>query len=192
MSDLQSSALPHGRTALRAQLLAARRAWVAAPTAHLATAALGHRLIEVLEQLEPQCLGLYWPLAGEFNAVAPILAHPFEAPPQWALPHACKSPLRMDYRRWDGQPPTVQDDCGIASSSGVILVPDVVLVPCVGFTREGYRLGYGGGYFDRWLSQHPGVTAIGVAWSVSETHFAVEPHDQALTLVVTDTEIMAP
>ena len=71
-------------------------------------------------------------------------------------------------------------------------LPDVVLVPCVGFTREGYRLGYGGGYFDRWLAAHPGVISIGLAWSLSETHFAAEPHDQPLTMVLTEREVIAP
>ena len=98
----------------------------------------------------------------------------------------------MDYRRWDGAPPSRQDECGIASSDGAVVVPDVVLVPCVGFTREGYRLGYGGGYFDRWLAAHPGVISIGLAWGLSETHFPAEPHDQALTMVLTEREIIAP
>lgn len=60
--------------------------------------------------------------------------------------------------------PSAQDECGIACSTGAVLVPDPVLVPCASFTREGYRLGYGGDYFDRWLSVHPGVTSIGLAW----------------------------
>ena len=98
----------------------------------------------------------------------------------------------MDYRRWDGSTPTIQDECGIASCGGAVVVPDVVLVPCVGFTREGYRLGYGGGYFDRWLAEHPGVTSIGLAWGVSEAQFAAEPHDQALTLILTETEVISP
>jgi len=62
-------------------------------------------------------------------------------------------------------------------------------VPCVGFTQSGYRLGYGGGYFDRWLTANPHVTAVGVAWSVarvSEPDFAAQPHDQPLALVVTE------
>ena len=98
----------------------------------------------------------------------------------------------MDYRRWDGSPPTVKDECGIASSSGAVVVPDVVLVPCVGFTREGYRLGYGGGYFDRWLAAHPGVTSIGIAWAVSEASFAVAVHDLALTLILTEAGLISP
>ena len=98
----------------------------------------------------------------------------------------------MDFRRWDGSPPTLIDECGILSSSGAVVVPDVVLVPCVGFTREGYRLGYGGGYFDRWLSSHPGVTSIGIAWAISEASFAVAAHDQALTLILTEAGLIAP
>ena len=68
-------------------------------------------------------------------------------------------------------------------------MPDVVLVPCVGFTGAGYRLGYGGGYFDRWLAAHPHVVAVGVAWSVAELDpatFAAQPHDLPLAFVVTE------
>jgi 5,10-methenyltetrahydrofolate synthetase len=95
----------------------------------------------------------------------------------------------MEYRRWDGAPPRLVDGCGIPSSDGAVVVPDVVLVPCVGYTDEGHRLGYGGGYFDRWLAQHPEVTSVGVAWSFTEvpaTAFAVQPHDIALSLIVTE------
>ena len=95
----------------------------------------------------------------------------------------------MHYRAWNGQTPTAVDECGIPASTGAQVVPDVVLVPCVGFTREGYRLGYGGGYFDRWLAEHPDVTAIGVAWSDAEIaagEFTPKAHDLPLTLVVTE------
>nr|WP_246448569.1 5-formyltetrahydrofolate cyclo-ligase [Roseateles oligotrophus] len=211
--------MPTSRPELRAHLLAARAAWLATPAAHAAAAGLGARLQQLLAQLEPQCLGLYWPLEGEFNAAEALRGkaltqdHALNAPPMpdadedagldedeeaprsptiWALPYAFKSPRRMDYRRWDGGAPGLKDECGIASSSGGPVVPDVVLVPCVGFTREGYRLGYGGGYFDRWLAAHPGVTSIGLAWSIGEVHFPVEAHDQALTLILTEKEAIMP
>lgn len=203
-------------------MLALRAAWGNTPAAHAAAAALGQHLHAVLAQIEPLCLGLFWPLEGEFNAAAQLQVHKArEAEPQapaisdgieldldqdeemdedmandrpipWALPFAYKSQRRMDYRRWDGAAPPLLDECGIASSSGAVVVPDVVLVPCVGFTREGYRLGYGGGYFDRWLAAHPGVISIGLAWSLSETHFAAETHDQPLTMVLTELEVIAP
>ena len=186
--------MPNERSPLRAHLLGARAAWLATPAALAAKAALGPHLCDLLEQLEPQVLGLYWPLEGEFNAAGLLLdvarANLGMEPPQFALPFATREPRQMDYRRWDGSPPTLKDECGIASSHGAIVIPDVVLVPCVGFTREGSRLGYGGGYFDRWLSRHPGVTSIGIAWAISEARFAVEAHDQALTLIVTEAGVV--
>lgn len=172
------------RSTLRRSLLAARRAWAATPAFGVAEAALRQALVPLLEQLEPELLGVYWPLAGEFD--------PGPLPWPRALPHARREPAAMQYRRWDGALPTAQDDCGIATASGAVAVPDVVLVPCVGFTREGFRLGYGGGYFDRWLAEHPGVTTIGLAGSAAETSFPVEAHDRPLTLILTERELIAP
>lgn len=154
-----------------------------------ARAALARHLTKVLSELEPESLGLYWPVESEFNAAAALLADSTFATLPLSLPFAQRAPVQMHYRAWDRQPPAAVDECGIATASGAPVGPDVVLVPCVGFTSSGHRLGYGGGYFDRWLAQHPHVTAIGVAWSVSEIDAAVftaEPHDHPLTLIVTE------
>lgn len=175
---------PHDRSELRRALLAERRAFAATPAFQAAEHAVRHALSPLLEQLEPELLGVYWPLAGEFELGTLRLPR--------ALPFARHDPMAMQFRRWDGAEPVTKDECGIATATGAVAVPDVVLVPCVGFTREGFRLGYGGGFFDRWLSEHPGVTTIGVAWSGAESHFAVEPHDRALTLILTERELIAP
>jgi len=188
---------PHERNELRRALLARRRDWWATPEARLAEDRLGEQLLALVRQLEPLSLGLYWPLEGEFNAADWARAHKLDQSLQLALPYARKAgegtgPARMSFHRWDGQPPTTKDECGIPSSTGPQLVPEVLLVPCLGFTREGYRLGYGGGYFDRWLAEHPGVTTIGLAWACNEAPFEVQPHDQALTIVLTEQELIAP
>ncbi len=172
------------RQELRRGLLARRRDFAATPAFAAAEQAVRQALAPLLVQLEPELLGVYWPLAGEFDP-AP-LAFPR------ALPFARREPAEMVFRRWDGAEPAARDDCGIATSTGAVAVPDVVLVPCVGFTREGFRLGYGGGYFDRWLAAHPGVTTVGLAWSGAETQFPVEAHDRALTLILTERELIAP
>lgn len=59
----------------------------------------------------------------------------------------------MHYARWEAE--RVRIGCyGIEEPIEDILVdPEVILVPCVGVTREGFRLGNGGGYFDRWLAE---------------------------------------
>ncbi len=177
------------RKLLRADLLAQREAFVAGTHFDAAFAALTRHLTKVLSELEPESLGLYWPHRSEFNAAGALVDDSTFATLPLSLPFARRAPVQMHYRQWDRQPPGAVDECGIASATGAPVVPDVVLVPCVGFTPSGYRLGYGGGYFDRWLAQHPHVTAIGVAWSVSETDqaaFMPEPHDQPLTLIVTE------
>jgi len=178
------SAAHPDRQTLRRELLAARRDFAASPAFQTAQSLIGAALRELLDQLEPELVGVYWPLPGEFD--------PGALPWPRALPFARREPAEMVYRHWDGGATTAQDECGIATANGAVAVPDVVLVPCVGFTREGFRLGFGGGYFDRWLAEHPGVTTIGLAWSSAETHFPVEAHDRALTLILTERELFAP
>ncbi|OWQ90424.1 5-formyltetrahydrofolate cyclo-ligase [Roseateles aquatilis] len=196
VSDTAGKTWPHERNELRRALLARRREWWATAEARLAADKLGEQLLGLLHQLEPLSLGLYWPLEGEFNAAAWAAGHKLGAEMQLALPFARKAgdrgPAAMEFRRWDGAEPTLKDECGIPSCAGPVLVPEVLLVPCLGFTREGFRLGYGGGYFDRWMAAHPGVTAIGLAWQGGEVDFEVQPHDQALTVVLTEREVIAP
>jgi 5-formyltetrahydrofolate cyclo-ligase len=174
------------RQALRAQLIALRERFAASPEVAAAEQSLADALMALIDDLEPDCLGLYWPMRSEFNAASLWHDDKVGTPFHTALPFAQREPRQMHYRLWDGAAPQAVDECGIAASDGKPVVPDVVLVPCVGFTRSGYRLGYGGGYFDRWLAAHPHVTAVGVAWSVSEVEFSPEPHDQPLDLVVTE------
>jgi len=140
---------------------------MSSPALASAQAALARELRQLVEQLEPQCLGLYWPMRSEFNAA--LAWHDDRKGTSFsrALPFAQRAARQMHYRTWDGQVPRAVDECGIATSDGEPVVPDVVLVPCVGFTMSGFRLGYGGGYFDRWMAAHPHVTAVGVAWSGS-------------------------
>jgi 5-formyltetrahydrofolate cyclo-ligase len=179
------------RQALRQRLLQARRSWADSPAFAGAHARVHARLMEVLAQLEPSCLGVYWPLSGEFN--------PREAAAQakalWgcrlALPFAQKTPRQMHFAAWDSTEPTLRDGCGLPTSAGEPVVPDVLLVPCVGFTEDGHRLGYGGGYFDRFLAAHPEVTAIGLGWELGRlTAAQLQPaeHDQPLVGVLTESD----
>ncbi|MEO8837023.1 MAG: 5-formyltetrahydrofolate cyclo-ligase [Caldimonas sp.] len=180
------------RAALRARLLAERDAFVASTAFAAANATLAARLCAALAPLEPACLGLYWPLRSEFNAAAALAADAVFAEVPRALPYARRTPRSMEFRRWCGDVPTLADECGIGSGEGAPVLPDVVVVPCVGFTAAGHRLGYGGGYYDRWLAAHGEVVAVGVAWSFAELDleaFAPQPHDVPLAFVVTENGI---
>ena len=177
------------RRALRQRLLSARQAWATSPAAQTAQQALADRLADVLAQLEPACLGLYWPVRGEFNPRDIALTARAASGCALALPYARRTPVEMQFRPWDGTEPDTRDECGLpAPSVAKVVQPDVVLVPCVGFTPEGFRLGYGGGYFDRYLAAHPEVTAIGLAWDEAQVEVsALSPaaHDVPLMAVLT-------
>lgn len=74
------------------------------------------------------------------------------------------------------------------------LIPEIVVVPLVAFTREGGRLGYGGGFYDRTLEElraRRGTLAIGFAYGAQAAALLpLEPTDQPLDMIVTDTEVI--
>lgn len=189
MSFAAESTAQAPRGALRQRLIVAREHFVASAEAAAADTALAQRLSELVLQLEPMRLGLYCAYRGEFDVARACLADPRLAGIALALPYARREPHEMHYRAWDRSEPRLRDDCAIAACEGSIVVPDVVLVPCVGFTRAGWRLGYGGGYFDRWIEKHPQATAVGIAWSageIAEQDFEPAAHDRPLMLVLTE------
>ncbi len=70
---------------------------------------------------------------------------------------------------------------------------DAVVVPAVAFDRQGHRLGYGGGYYDRFLPGAPRALRIGAAFAgqiVAE--LPADPHDVTMDRIVTDQEIIVP
>ncbi len=177
------------RVVLRNRLRSERSAFAAGPEFPVAAEALARHLRSALAELAPVRLGLYWPFGGEFNAAAAVAADPLLAKVPLALPYARRSPREMEFRAWDGAAPTLRDECGIGTAGGAPVLPDVVVVPCVGFTPAGHRLGHGGGYYDRWLALHPQVAAVGVAWSFAEVDletFDARRHDIALAFVITE------
>lgn len=110
-----------------------------------------------------------------------------------ALPHFARRDAAMDFRLWNNP---WDDDALVPAPWGGFqpgddaeaVVPDVVVVPLIAFTAEGARLGQGGGHYDRWLTAHPTVTTIGLAWDCQLLdHIPTEPHDRALDAVITPT-----
>jgi len=70
------------------------------------------------------------------------------------------------------------------------MVPDLVLVPMLAFDRQGHRLGYGGGYYDRTIArlrEVGDVLAVGLAFSGQvRDELPVEPHDMHLDWIITE------
>jgi 5-formyltetrahydrofolate cyclo-ligase len=66
-----------------------------------------------------------------------------------------------------------------------------VIIPMLAFDKRGNRLGYGAGYYDRFLTTHPHMTRIGIAFACQELPgIPTDPTDAAMDLIVTDTGII--
>lgn len=66
---------------------------------------------------------------------------------------------------------------------------DVIIVPMLGFDENLHRLGYGGGYYDRFLATQPQAQKIGVCFEAGKLNqIPVEPHDIPLDIIVTETQ----
>jgi 5-formyltetrahydrofolate cyclo-ligase len=96
------------------------------------------------------------------------------------------------FRRWmPGQPTTPGTwDIPQPTDDAALVEPDVLLVPMMAFDRVGYRLGYGGGFYDRTLEvlrAKKTITAIGVAYSAQEVDSVAHgDHDQTLDYILTE------
>jgi 5-formyltetrahydrofolate cyclo-ligase len=66
-----------------------------------------------------------------------------------------------------------------------------VIIPMLAFDKKGNRLGYGAGYYDRFLSLHPHITRIGIAFACQEIEeIPADTTDACMDIIVTDTRII--
>jgi 5-formyltetrahydrofolate cyclo-ligase len=133
----------------------------------------------------PPVIGAYWPIRGELD-LRPL----FATWPCVALPQVVARDAPLAFRRWTGHDAMVAGAFGIAEpTSGELLLPDLILIPCLGyfFDKAGrvYRLGYGGGFYDRTLAVRQ-VQTVGIAYDWAEApDCQPAAHDVALDYLLT-------
>ncbi len=153
-------------------------------------AALRVHLAPLVERLAPATLGFCWPYRGEPDLrgfVADWLAA--AGGRRAALPWVCARDMPLVFLRWTPEAPMRAGAYGIpVPAQHTPLTPDLVLVPLNAFDAQGYRLGYGGGYFDRTLAAlAPAPTTIGVGFELGRVASILpEPHDRPLDWIVTE------
>lgn len=142
---------------------------------------------------EGATIGIYHALGAE-APTARYAAWLFENGRHVALPWFASKDAAMTFRRWRN--PLAADEL-LSGHHGTLqpgadaqeVVPDAVIVPLIGFTADGERLGQGGGHYDRWLAKHQ-VPAIGLAWDCQLVDaLPSEPHDRRLDAVITPTRL---
>lgn len=185
------------RAALRKEKLAARLALDAATHAAL-TQRLEAHLLAQLTRREPARLAFCAPVRNEFDA-RPLAARLIARGWQAAMPVVVAVDAPMTFRAWMPDTAMTTDRYSIpipADCTDLVpnLVPDIILLPLVAFDAAGFRLGYGGGYFDRTLAaQVPRPLAIGVGFELARTaSIRPQPHDLPLDLIVTEAGAMIP
>ncbi len=135
-----------------------------------------------------KAVGLYWPIKSEldFRMLAELLNQDGIAT---ALPVIIEKGAPLAYWQWSPGEPLERGFWNIpVPRQRRPIRPDAVLAPTVGFDRAGYRLGYGGGYFDRTLAQpdRPRLAiGIGLDFARLDTIWP-QPHDIPLDLVITE------
>jgi 5,10-methenyltetrahydrofolate synthetase len=154
----------------------------------------GERIAAALREVLAEragILGVYWPFRGEFDPRG-LIDWPVAAERGVALPVVVDKKGPLEYRVWRPGEALVDGVWGIpVPEKREVVTPAAVLAPVVGFDRGCYRLGYGGGYFDRTLAAlvpRPLAIGVGFAMQAIET-IHPQPFDVAMDLVVTETGV---
>ena len=157
-----------------------RQTWSAAITAQLEQVSL------VVEP--PGIVGFYWPFKGEYDPR--VLARSLHSGgAHLALPVVTERARPLSFREWW---PGMRMKAGVwdipVPDEGDWVQPKVLLVPVLGFDPQGYRLGYGGGYYDRTLAaSRERPLAIGIGFTSARLlSIHPQPHDVPMNLIVTE------
>ncbi|SEN49322.1 5-formyltetrahydrofolate cyclo-ligase [Palleronia pelagia] len=145
----------------------------------------------VLRAYAGRTLSGYAPIRTEIDPTPAMAAH--QGPV--ALPVVTGEGQPLRFRAWHPGCTMVTGPFGAAvPADGQWLVPEVLIVPLLAFDRQGGRLGYGGGFYDRTLAQlRQGgeAVAIGFAFGAQEADdLPLEPTDAPLDLVVTERRVL--
>ncbi|MBP5997721.1 MAG: 5-formyltetrahydrofolate cyclo-ligase [Azonexus sp.] len=179
------------RRGLRQEMVARRAALAEAEHAALSARIVAHAQAAVPL---PAVAAFCWPIKHEPDVRA-LLATWARAGARTALPVVVAEGQPLAFREWTPETPLEPDRYGIPTPiAGAWLTPDLILLPLNGFDAAGFRLGYGGGFFDRTLAALvPRPLAVGVGFEINRMDsIRPEEHDQRLDWIVTENGAFRP
>ncbi len=152
-----------------------------------------------------EVIGAYWPIKGEFDPLPALFRWQeagMEADALGAsrrrkigLPVINKATKTLTFHRWYPGCPMEEDAYGIPKPKDTeIIEPTLLFVPCVGYGLGGYRLGYGGGFYDRTLNElKPKPFTVGLSYTLGFLpDLEPEPHDMPLDAILNDNGVVWP
>jgi len=178
--------LKASRAAQRALLIAERRA-ICAQQRKQWDKEISEQVYHWCKSNEVKTAGVYSPIQAEPSLfeVFPQLA---EIGVRLALPSAPAHDQALQFSAWKPGDELMKDRYGVLvpMESAPVVKPDVLFIPCVGYNADGFRLGYGGGFYDRTLAETPKPKTIGIAYRMSLCELDVQPHDIAMDFIITN------
>jgi len=179
------------RKAERKRLIAERLA-IGSEDRRRMTERLAGNLEDALGSVAGAMVSFYWPFRGEPN-LRELMPRILARGGRCALPVVARKAQPLVFRAWV---PGARLERGVwdipIPADGAEVIPDIVIAPVVGFDANGYRLGYGGGYYDRTLanlSQSPNVFGVGFALAALPTIYP-QLHDIPMDTIVTETGVL--
>lgn len=173
------------RRVLRREMVARRAALSNAAHDGLSARIVDHLLAALPV---PRVVAFCWPIKHEPD-VRRVVDRWVARGAMACLPVVIAEDAPLAFRAWTADTPLEPDRYGIPTPvAGDFLSPELILLPLNGFDGAGYRLGYGGGYFDRTLaSLSPRPLAVGVGFEINRLDsIRPESHDQRLDWIVTE------
>lgn len=175
------------RKAERQRLIETRLA-IDADLRALHAAAIAEFVNEQVGEAMGKVISLYWPFRGEPD-LRVLIEHFTASGARCALPVVVERGQPLIFREWK---PGDRLERGIwnipVPADGADVLPDVVIAPVVGFDPAHYRLGYGGGFYDRTfavLPQRPRAIGVGYEMARLPTIYP-QPHDVSMDVIVTE------
>jgi len=146
------------------------------------------QLSHYLEKLPPQTLGIYWPIKGELDC-RPLANLLIEAGWILTLPVINTASKQLDFAQWTPETEMIEGRWSIPVPSRPFwLKPSLFLIPLVGFDKQNFRLGYGGGFYDRTLADvSKPITTVGVGMEIGRLE-NIYPHKYDIPMDIILTE----
>ena len=140
------------RKAQRTRLYAARKL-VSPAEHHKMSERISTRLFEILGDVSGRNIAVYWPIRGEVN-LRRFMTEASRCGARICLPVVVEKDQPVEFHHWVPNCVMVKGFWGIpVPVDGLALKPDVVIAPLLGVDERGFRLGNGGGYYDRTLAR---------------------------------------
>jgi 5-formyltetrahydrofolate cyclo-ligase len=184
---LEREAIMLWRKAERQHLIA-KRLSLSADERRRSAEAIGRHLTDAIGTVRGRTVGVYWPFRGE-PSLRSWMEQIHAQGARCALPVVIERRAPLVFRTWR---PGAAMASGIwnipVPTDGVDVLPDIVVSPVVGFDPAGFRLGYGGGFYDRTLAamaRKPLVIGVGFSMSAITTIHPL-PHDIPMQFIVTE------